>query len=468
MDSLAKAFGYSKQVPERRSSLENPQTPLSYPAEWLLDIFNGGRTDSGIRVSEMTALQVTTVLTCINIISNGVSSLPLYIYERSFKEGREVKRIAYNHTLYDLLHSEPNEEMSSASWRQTVMAHALLWGNHYSEIQRSREDNAVVNIWPHNPTRVRPVRLTEAMGDDHPAGTLVYEVTEPMKGSQVTPEESPDDKNLTRRIVTAENIIHLHGLSLDGRVGQDTVNLARQAIGLALATEKYGAKFFGNNARPAGILTTPGTLTPVATENLKRSWTEAHGGENAHKTAVLESGVTYTKIASTPEEAQSIETRKFQRIEIANTFNVPPRMVDGDEHAARSTAEQSAVEFLNYCLNPWLNKLEHELKRKLFPKVGRSSGKYVPKFDTRQLLYPDAQSRATFYGNGRQWGYLSANDVRTFEGLNPIEDGSGDKYLMPTNMQFADDPITLGSQAQVEHDKANPKPEPTPEPEVKS
>jgi len=454
---------------ESRSSLENPQTPLSYPAEWLLDIFNGGRTDSGLRVSAMTALQVTTVLTCVNIIANGVGSLPLHVYERTMRDGRLGKRLAVNHSLYDLLHSEPNEEMTSPTWRQTAMCHALLWGNHYSEIQRSREDNAVVAIWPHNPTRCRPVRLLEKItvdGEDYPAGHLVYEITESLRGSQIAGTDTTDDELLTKRIVLADNVIHIHGLSLDGRLGQDTVNLARQAIGLALATEKYGAKFFGNNARPAGILTAPGVLTPVATETLKRSWAEGHGGENAHKTAVLQAGVTYTKIAATPEEAQSIETRKFQRVEVANVFGVPARMVDGDEHAARSTAEQSAIELLNYCLNPWLNKVEHELKRKLFPKVGRSSGKFFPKFDVRKLMYPDAASRATFYANGKQNGYLNTNDIREFEDLNPVEDGSGDVYWMPSNMQDASDPITLGTKAQLEHDKKNPPAEPVAKPDA--
>lgn len=439
-DTIARVLGF-----ERRSSLENPQTPLSFPAEWLLDLFNGGRTTSGLRVSEMTALQVSTVLTCVNIICNGVSSLPLNVYERQVRDGRPGKKIALHHSLFDLLHDEPNDEMTSQTWRQTIQAHALLWGNGYSEIQRSKEDNAIVALWPHNPTRVRPVRLTEACeidGEEVVPGTMVYEVTEPLRGGVVTDTDSVDDKTLTRRLVPIERMIHLHGLSLDGRLGQDTVTLAREAIGMALALERYGNKFFGNNARPAGILSTAGVMTPVAKENLKRSWHEAHGGENAHKTAVLEQGVTYTKIASTPEEAQSIETRKFQRVEIANVFGVPARLVDGDEHAARSTAEQSAIEFFNFCLHPWLNKWEHELKRKLFPKVGRSSGKYFAKFDTRKLLYPDAQSRATFYGNGRQWGYLSANDIREFEDLNPIEDGSGDVYFRPQNMIDATEPST--------------------------
>lgn len=470
MSALTRKIGRVLAQWAERSSLENPQTPLSFPAEWLLDIFNGGRTDSGLRVSEMTALQVTTVLTCVNIISNAVSSLPLHVYERAVRDGRPGKKLAINHALFDLLHSEPNDEMSSPTWRQTMMAHALLWGNHYSEIQRSREDNAVIGIWPHNPTRVKPVRTLEkftAKGEEHPAGTLVYEISEPLTGSMIAPEDNVDDKQLQRRIVLAEDVIHLHGLSLDGRIGQNVVITARQAIGLALATEKYGAKFFGNNARPAGILSTPGVLNDPAKETLKRSWSEAYGGENAHKTAVLEQGLTYTKIASTPEEAQSIETRKFQRVEIANVFGVPARMVDGDEHAARSTAEQSAIELLLFCVNPWLNKVEHELKRKLFPKVGRSSGKFFPKFDTRKLLYPDAASRSTFYGNGKQNGYLSTNDIREMEDLNPVEDGSGDIYWMPTNQQNAADPITLGAEAKAKFDEKHPQPEPTPEPEVK-
>jgi HK97 family phage portal protein len=271
-------------------------------------------------------------------------------------------------------------------------------------------------------------------GKEVQIGTLVYEVTEPLVGSQLTGTDSVDDKLVTQRIVLADNMIHLQGLSLDGRVGQDTVNLARQAIGLALATEKYGAKFFANSARPAGILSTPGAMTPVSRENVKKSWTEAHGGENSHKTALLENGLTFTKIASTMEEAQNIETRKFQRVEIANVFNVPARLVDGDEHAARSTAEQSGIEFLNFCINPWLNKFEHELKRKLFPKMGRSSGKFFPKFDTRQLLYPDAASRSTFYGSGKQWGYLTTNDIRELEGLNPIDGAAGDMLWRPVNV----------------------------------
>jgi HK97 family phage portal protein len=454
-----------------RGSLENPATPLSFPAEWLLDMFNGGRTDSGVRVSEMTALQVSTVMACVNVIGNGVSSLPLHVYERMVKDKRVANRIAVNHPLYELLHNEPNPEMSSVTFRKTVQAHCLLWGNGYVEIQRN-DDNEVVALWPRNPSRTRPVRTLEKSdieGTEYPAGTLVFEVMESMVGTSIadTDDQGPD-KIGPKRIVLAEDMVHLPGLSLDGRLGQPTIQLARQVIGLALATEKYSSKFFANNARPAGILTTPGVMQPKAVETLRNSWAEGHGGENAHKTAVLEQGVTYTKIASTPEEAQNLESRKFQRIEIANIFGVPARMVDGDEHAARSTAEQSSLEFLNYCLHPWLELWQHELKRKLFPKVGRSAGKYHAKFDTRRLMYPDAQSRSTLYGSGKQWGYLTTNDIRELEGLNPVEDSKvGDALWQPTNMQDASDPVTLGANAKAEYDKKNPPPEPPPVEPVK-
>jgi HK97 family phage portal protein len=433
---------------ELRSSLENPQTPLSYPAEWLLDIFNGGRTDSGVRVSEMTALQVSTVLACVNIISNGVASLPFHVYERQIqKDGRASKKVAYNHPLYELLHSEPNCEMSSVTFRRTLQTHCLLWGNGYCEIQRSTDDNSVVALWPRNPARTRPVRLlsdTEIEGEEYPTGTLVFEVQESMVGAPLATDsvDAIAGKEGQRRIVLAEDMIHLPGLSLDGRLGQPTIQLARQVIGLALATEKYGAKFFGNNARPSGILTTAGTLTPTAIETLRRSWAEAHGGENTHKTAVLENGLKYEKIGATPEEGQMLESREFQRTEIAAIFGVPGHMVgDTQKAAGKSTVEQSSIEFVLYCLQPWLCTWEHELKRKLFKRIGRSAGKNFAKFDTRTLLYPDAASRTALYNGGKQWGYFSTNDVRDLEDLNPISGPSGDQYWRPLQVTDADLPI---------------------------
>lgn len=448
-------------VRETRTSLENPQTPLSFPAEWLLDIFNGGRTDSGVRVSEMTALQVGTVYACVNVISDGVSSLPLHVYERMKINGRNSKNVAVDNALYDIVHLEPNPEMTSAVFFKTLLVHALLWGNAYAELQRNQSAQ-IIAIWPRNPARTRPIRLLKPItfeGDLLPAGTLMFETSDGlMDSSSFVVDQNPEQMNIgMRRLVLADNMIHVPGLSLDGRLGQATVWLARQAIGLALATEKYGAKFFGNGARPSGIITLPSKLEDKNIETLRRSWAEGHGGENQFKVAVLESGVQYTKIAATPEEGQMLETRKYEREEICAIFGVPAHMVAASDKSGKSNVEQSSIEFVLYCLHPWLHRIEQELARKLFPTMGRSSGKYFAKFDTRKLMYPDAAARSTFYSQGKQWGFLNSNMILELEDMNPIEDPAvGEKFWQPINMQDAGDPQKLGAQdqSQLDIDKA--------------
>jgi HK97 family phage portal protein len=421
---------------ETRSSLENPQTPLNFPAEWLLDIFNGGRTDSGTRVSELTALQVSTVYTCVNIISNAIAGLPFNVFENQEVGTHSGKRLAKDHRLWDIFHSEPNPEMTVFTFLKTFMCHALLWGNAYAEIQRSGRDASIIAIWPRNPARTRPVRLTAPLiieGDFLPRGTLVYETSESIMGNEpVSGTDNPEMNWGTRRLVLAEDMLHVPGLSLDGRLGQSVTYLSRQVIGLALATEKYAAKFFGNGARPAGVLTMPGKMEEKAIETLRRSWAEAHGGENQHKVAVLESGVTYSKIAATPDEGQMGATRKYQREEIAAVFSVPLHMV-GEPDTGKATTEQQSLEFIMYSLKPWITAIEQEYERKLFPDLGRTAGAYFPKFDTRALIYPDAESRSKFYASGRQFGYLTSNHILDLEDMNPVGP-EGDELMVQSNM----------------------------------
>lgn len=449
---------------ESRTSLENPQTPLSYPAEWLLDIFNGGRTDSGIRVSEMTALQVGTVYACCNVISDGISSLPLHVYKRTTTGAtkRAGKLIAVDNNLYDILHNEPNPEMTSAVFLKVLMVHCLLWGNGYAELERDG-GGSIIGLWPRNPARTRPIRLLKQLmfrGDMLPAGTLLFETSDNlMDNSSATVDQNPDEQNIgRRRLIPAEDMLHIPGLSLDGRLGQSTVWLARQAFGLALATEKYGAKFFGNGARPAGVLTLPTAMQTKDIETLRRSWAEAHGGENQFKVAVLEEGIKFTKIAATPEEGQMLETRKYEREEICAIFGVPAHMVAASDKGGKSNVEQSSIEFVLYCLHPWLHRFEQEMTRKLFPKMGRTAGQFFPKFDVRKLMYPDAAARSTFYAAGRQWGFLNANMILELEDMNPIEDDQvGETFWMPINMQDAGDPQKLGAgdQSDLDTKKAN-------------
>jgi HK97 family phage portal protein len=429
---------------ELRSSLENPQTPLSYPAEWLLDIFNGGRTDSGIRVSEMTALQTDAVLACVKIISNAIASLPLHVYQRQMKGARLAKSIALDHPLYHLLRIRPNPEMTKHTFIVTMLVHALLWGNAYCEIQRDN-GNRVVALWPRNPARTRPARLTRDMkieGTVYEAGTLMYHTSETLGDEQMTAEDNNGNRMAPERVILAEDMIHVVGLTLDGRLGQSIVYLARQIIGLALASEKYGAKFFGNGAVPRGVLTIPAALEPKAMEQLRRSWQEAYGGENAGKTAILEQGVDYKPIGSDPEKSQLLATREYQRKSIAAIFNVPPHMI-GEGESSKSTTEQTAIEFLTFCLTSWINPLEEEFKVKLFPIDDPKQAAFFCKFDTHSLRYPNSDSRAKFYDSGKQWGWLNTNDIHELEDMNPVEDESGEVYYIGVNMQDAANPMTM-------------------------
>lgn len=390
----------------------------------------------------MTALQTGAVLACVKIICGGVASLPLHVFEQQIRDNRVAKRRATDHPLYPLLYGAPNEEMTSHTFRSVMQVHMLLWGNGYAEIERNGAAQPVA-LWPRNPARTRPVRLTREAkieGTIYPPGTLIYHTSETM-GDEIAKEDDSANRMAPERIILAEDMIHIPGLSLDGRLGQSTVYLARQIIGLSLATEKFGAKFFGNGAVPRGVLEIPNALEQKALENLRRSWAEAHGGENAHKTAVLEQGIKYTPIGIDPEKSQFLESRHYQRGEVAAIFQVPLHMI-GEKEAAKSSVEQTSIEFLNYCLNPWLDAWEQELKRKLSPNDKPAAKPFFMKFDVRKLLYPDAASRAAFYTSGKNTGWMNSNDIREFEDMNPIEDGSGDIYWMPVNMQDAAHPAT--------------------------
>lgn len=422
---------------EFRSSLENPSSPLSFPAEWLLDIFNGGRTDSGIRVSEMTALQVTTVFACVNLISTAMGMLELGVYERILAQDRRAgKRIAYEHSLYDLLENEPNEEMTSFTFRSTVQAHRTLWGNGYAEIQRDNS-NGIVAFWPRNPARCRPQRSGKRFsinGEVVEPGEMFYVTTEGREIVDINPE-SPETNEGPERAIHRNDMLHIPGLSLDGRLGQDTIWMARQAVGLALAAEKFGAKFYGNGARPGIAITVPGKLKPEAVAQLKQSFQEATGGENAHRPIVLTEGQTLNPFSVKPNEGQFLELRDFQRSEICSVFNVHPYMIGMTEKANRSSAEQISIEFVRFTLGGHLSAWQQELKRKCFPKVGRSANKYFAMFNTQPLLMPDAESQRAFFASGKQWGYLSTNMILEMLGLNPIDDPDADALWMPVNMQ---------------------------------
>lgn len=449
---------------ERRSSLENPQTPLSYPAEWLLDMFNGGRTDSGIRVSELTAFQCTTFLSCVDLIAGSIASLPKHVFERTLvANGRASHRIAYDHGLYDLINLEPNDEMSRFVFDKAYMAHILAWGNGYAEIQRDA-GNTPIAIWPRNPYKTHPHRIVKATRLEPapwrpfpvnlPEGSLVYRTTD-----GIDEMDGSDAGSGNERLIPKEDMLHVPGLAFDGRIGQSVVWLARQVLGLALATEKFGAKYFANFAKPSGILTLP-SQSPQDREKSKESWLEAQGGENAHRVAVMPLGATFTAMSNKPEESQMTQTEEVQAVKICSFLHVPPHMVGVGKVTSRSNTEQQAQEFISYALSPWISAQKAEYKRKLFPSsgLGRTPrNRFFVDFDLTDLSRADSTAREAFYASGRQWAYLNTNDIRTFEKLNPIEEPWAEDYWMPINMTLADTPLDPNSQDGAGNGDKDPK-----------
>jgi HK97 family phage portal protein len=434
-------------ISETRTSLENPQTPLSFPSEWLLDIFNGGRTDSGIRVSQMSALQSTTVYACVQLISNGFAMLDAKIFERvTHGDGRVARRIAHEHDYFEMLEIEPNPEMSSYTFRNTLQAHALLWGNLFAEIQRDRSGK-VIAIWPRNPARIKLHRAIDPIktntSDGIPLtiqpGQMVYLTTEGMETESIDPESpTPDPQGYrSQRAIAPEDMIHIPGLALDGRVGQDVIQLARNAVGVALATEKFGGKFFANGALGYGVFEMPGTLAPEDLAKWKQEYQESWGGENSQRPLILDGGVKYTPTSTKPNEGQFLETREFQVAEICRVFRVPPHMVADSGKQNRANTEQIALEFVTFTLRPWLKAWEQELKRKLFPtpNVGRHAGRYWGVlFDTRPIVMPAANDLRQFIQAMIQWGVMSQNDAREWLQLNPLDDPAADATWMQINM----------------------------------
>ena len=384
--------------------------PQDRTAGSAYSFFMGG-SSSGKRVNERSAMQMTAVYSCVRILSEAVASLPLHVYK--YTETGTAK--ATEHPLYTILHDEPNPEMTSFVFRETLMTHLLLWGNAYAQVIRNGRGD-VIGLYP-----LMPDRMTVDRDDK---GRLYYEY-------MVSGDDAPINKKSTVRL-SPSDVLHIPGLGFDGLVGYSPIAMAKNAIGLAIATEEYGSKFFANGAAPSGVLEHPGTLKDPA--RIRESWQQTFGGSaNSNKIAVLEEGMKYTPISISPEQAQFLETRKFQINEIARIFRVPPHMVGDLEKSSFSNIEQQSLEFVKYTLDPWVSRWEQSIARALFSADEKK--KYYVKFNLDGLLRGDYQSRMNGYAIGRQNGWMSANDIRELENLDRIpEEEGGDLYLINGNM----------------------------------
>ena len=375
--------------------------------------YMGGST-AGKVVTERSAMQMTAVYSCVRILAEAIAGLPLHLYRYTDDGGKEK---AVDHPLYALLHDEPNPEMSSFVFRETLMTHLLLWGNAYAQIIRNGKGE-VVALYP-----LMPNKMTV---DRDEQGHLFYSY-------QRSNDEALKDNGTV--ILLPSDILHIPGLGFDGLVGYSPIAMAKNAIGLAIATEEYGAKFFANGAAPSGVLEHPGTIKDPS--RVRDAWQSQFGGSsNSGKVAVLEEGMKYTPISISPEQAQFLETRKFQINEIARIFRVPPHMVGDLDKSSFSNIEQQSLEFVKYTLDPWVIRWEQSLQRSLL--LPGEKGKYFIKLNVDGLLRGDYQSRMNGYAVGRQNGWFSANDIREMENMNPIPDEEGGNlYLINDAGAFA-------------------------------
>ena len=386
-------------------SRDKPQNSLNGSR---YSFFFGGTT-AGKPVNENTAMQMTAVYSCVRILSEAIAGLPLHVYKYN-DGGNKEKDLA--HPLYRLLHDEPNPEMTSFVFRETLLGHLLLWGNAYAQVIRNARGE-VVALYP-----LMPNKMTVDRDKD---GCLYYLY---QRGSGDTPSLGKNSQVL----LSPSDVLHIPGLGFDGLVGYSPIAMAKNAIGLAIATEEYGAKFFANGAAPGGVLEHPGTIKDP--QKVKDSWNSAYQGSgNAHRVAVLEEGMKYQPIGISPEQAQFLETRKFQINEIARIFRVPPHMVGDLEKSSFSNIEQQSLEFVKYTLDPWVVRWEQSMYRVLLSESEKKD--HFIKFNVDGLLRGDYESRMNGYATARQNGWMSANDIRELENLNriPAEQG-GDLYLI--------------------------------------
>ena len=370
----------------------------------LVKMFGYEDDDTGLTITADTSMQIAAVSAAVRLLSETLAMLPIKLYERLEKG----KRPANDHPLWDVIHRRPNSFQTAYEFKEMAMAHLCLRGNFYGEIL-STGGRGVDQIIPRNPDRVFP-----------------FWVRDGVKAYRYYPAAGP------MRVILDEEMMHLMFFQTsDGLAGMDPITNHRRTLGLTIGAEKYGARFYKNDARPNFVFEYPGKLGDEGEQNINESWDKRHKGVgNAHKHAVLEEGLKIHELSITPENAQFLESRKFQVTDIARIFRVQPHMIGDLEKATFSNIEMQSLEFIMYTVGPWLSKWEQAISRTLLSQEDQQ--RYYAEFVLDALLRGDIKSRYWAYGTGRQWGWLSANDILEMENRNPIE--GGDVYLQPMNM----------------------------------
>lgn len=375
---------------------------------WYTNLFGLKPTATGLRVDQSKAMTFAAVWACVRLLSETTASLPLMVYRRLTPRG---KARAPDRPQYRVLHDMANPEMTAMVFRETMMSYLLLWGNAYAQIVRDR-GGRVRELWPLHPARVRVSRNTETW-------QLMYTYYSPKPG------QKPVD-------LAPEDVLHIPGLSFNGILGLNPIDHFRESVGLGLASEEFGARFFGNDARPGLVMTYPGQMSETAVDRAKKSIEDNHQGlGKSHRLMVLEEGTKLEQIGIPPATAQFLETRKFQVTEICRWFRVPPHMIYDLDRATFSNIEHQGLEFVEYSLRPWLVRWEQAILMKLFSADEQTE--YFAEHLVEGLLRGDYKSRMEGYKAGSGIALYSINDMLEKENMNDIGP-AGDIRLIPLNM----------------------------------
>lgn len=357
------------------------------PSAQYVAVLGGSPTKAGMAVSEDSALALPTVYACIRVLAESVASLPLVLYR---KQGRD-KMPAVDHPLYFLLHDQPNGVHTSFIWREIVQAHLAGWGNHFSLV--NRRGRRVESLVPVHPLQIQ----VEMQGGE--------------KRFRYTTNDGAGQK-----ILGPDDVLHIQGISYDGIKGWSPIRLHREAIGWGLATQQFSSTFFGNGARVSGVLEHPGAVQDP--EKVRKEWEALYSGDQQNRLAILQQGMKYQNISVSPDDAQFVQTRGLQVAEICRIFNVPPVLVQDFSRATWSNAEHADLAFVKHTLLPWLTRIETALDMSLLTDAERRE--YFFRFKVQGMLRGDNAGRAAFYHSGITDGWMTRNEARALEDLDPL------------------------------------------------
>lgn len=393
---------------ERRATWITGGSPQT-PQYWVKKLFGVTESKSGIQIDEDIALTYSAVWAAVNIIAGAIGFLPLKTYRRRGDD----RELDIRHRAYKLMHDRPNPFMDALTFRETLQGHCLTWGNGYAEIQRDGAFNPLA-LWPLLPNRVEPQVID--------GKTVQYKVTLPDGGTVYLPYI---------------NVLHIKGLGFDGIKGYSVIRYSNESIAFGLAAEQYGAGFFGNDSRPGGVLEHPQSLSKEAQERLTESWEAKHQAlSKKHRVAILEEGMKWHQIGIPPEEAQFLQTRKFQVADVARWYQIPLHFLSELDKATFSNIEHQGIEFVTFTLARWLKRWELECNYKLLKTAEYPT--HFFEFLVDALLRGDIKTRYDAYRLGRIGGFLSINDIRKKENMNTVD--GGDTYLEPLNYKPAGEP----------------------------